>query len=72
MKTPFVGNNGFMECMHSLSFTVETRLVESLKSRFDPFMTCYFATELSGPIDSKGSPLPTTWIAVEDTGEKIT
>ena len=70
MKIPVVGENGLVECMNSLSFTVATRLVESLKSRLDPCMPYYFAMELIDPTASRGIPSPTTWIAVEDICKK--
>ena len=70
MKISVVGGNGLVECMNSLSFTVATRLVESLKSRLDPCMPYYFAMELIDPTASRGIPSPTTWIAVEDICKK--
>ena len=69
---PGVGKNGLIECMNSLSFAVENRLVESIKSRIDPRMPCYFDTELIDPTVSRGIPLPTTWIAVEYTCKNMT
>ena len=70
MKISVVGENGLVECMNSLSFTVATKLVESLKSRLDPYMPYYFAMELIDPTASRGIPLPTTWIAVDDICKK--
>ena len=70
MKISVVGKNGLVECMNSLSFTVATKLVESLKSCLDPYMPYYFAMELIDPTASRGIPLPTTWIAVDDICKK--
>ena len=62
MKIAVVGENALVECVNSLSFTVKTRLVGSLKSRIDPHMTTA----------SRRIPLPTTWIAVEDMCKNMT
>ena len=47
-----------------------TKLVESLKSCLDPYMPYYFAMELIDPTASRGVPLPTIWIAVDDICKK--
>ena len=70
MKISVLGKDGLVESMNSLSFTVATKLVESLKSRLDPYMPYYSAIELIDSTTLRGIPLPTTWIAVDDICKK--
>ena len=46
IKIPVAGENGLVECMNSLSFTVANRLVEILKSRLHLHIPYYFSIEL--------------------------
>ena len=71
MKMLVVGKNGLVEYVNSLSFTVATRQMESLKSCLDPHMLCYFTMELIDPTTSGIIHAPATWIAVEDMCKKI-
>ena len=49
MKISVVGKHGLVECMNLLSFTVATKLVESLKSHLDLYIPYYFSMELIDP-----------------------
>ena len=72
MKISVLGKDGLVESMNSLSFTVATKLVESLKSRLDPYMPYYSAIELINSTTSRGIPLPTTWIDVDGICKNMT
>ena len=60
MKILVAEENGLVECHNSLSFSVATILVESLKFRLDPHMSCYFNMELIDPTTSGGIHAPAT------------
>ena len=66
MKISVVGKHGLVKFMDSLLFTLVTKLVKSIKSRLDPYIPYYFAMKLIDPKASRGNPLPTKWIAVDD------
>ena len=69
-KISVAGGNGLVECVNSLSFTVATRLMKSLKTRLDPRMACYFAIELIDPTALGGTHTPATWIDVDEICKK--